>query len=449
MSKTKKSLVLSCLSMLLCLTMLIGSTFAWFTDNASTGVNTIQAGTLKIDIIDSDGNSLRGEPLQWVKAAGHEDEAVLWEPNCTYELQSFEIVNNGNLAAQCKLQINGIDGNAELLKVLEFTYTLTNELYPNGVAITPSEDIIKLAAGEKSGKITVSVHMDENAGNDYQGLSINGIGVTVYATQDDVEYDSFGNRYDAEAEYLIPDKWDGETVDTDWYNEADTTFVISSVEEMLGFASLVDNQNVTFEGKVVELASDLDMTGVKWKPIGHYLNVSNGPKFQGTFDGKNHTISNLVTSTEYGGNATEGSGLFGAVADGCVIKNLKMTNVTSFSAYGYASALIGSVFGGNVAVDNVSIDGAKIVAARHVGGFIGITGRTHCEYDCTVTMTNCSMKNIEMVYVHANGTSNVVGTEGSTATGASTLVGIDSVAEENVTVRSDRDAYYAVYNVMK
>lgn len=41
MSKTKKSLVLSCLSMLVCVTMLIGATFAWFTDNASTGVNKI------------------------------------------------------------------------------------------------------------------------------------------------------------------------------------------------------------------------------------------------------------------------------------------------------------------------------------------------------------------------------------------------------------------------
>ena len=45
---TKRALVLSLLSMLLCVSMLIGSTYAWFTDTATTAVNTIQSGKLDV-----------------------------------------------------------------------------------------------------------------------------------------------------------------------------------------------------------------------------------------------------------------------------------------------------------------------------------------------------------------------------------------------------------------
>ena len=50
--------------------------------------------------------------------------------------------------------------------------------------------------------IVIKGHMKEDAGNEYQGLSIDGIGITVVATQDTVEYDSNDNQYDAGAEYL-------------------------------------------------------------------------------------------------------------------------------------------------------------------------------------------------------------------------------------------------------
>ena len=41
--------------------------------------------------------------------------------------------------------------------------------------------------------------MQETAGNEYQGLSINGIAITVFATQDTVESDSYGHDYDKDA----------------------------------------------------------------------------------------------------------------------------------------------------------------------------------------------------------------------------------------------------------
>ena len=63
---TKHALIVSIMAMLLCVAMLVGTTFAWFTDTASTAVNKIQAGTLKIQLLAEDGiTSLEGEIFLW------------------------------------------------------------------------------------------------------------------------------------------------------------------------------------------------------------------------------------------------------------------------------------------------------------------------------------------------------------------------------------------------
>lgn len=195
MSKTKKSLVLSCLSMLVCVTMLIGSTFAWFTDTASTGVNKIQAGNLDIDLQMKDANgewvTAEGKTLDFVKAAGAKNETILWEPGCTYTLPELRIVNKGNLALKYKIVISGIDGDAELNEVIDWTI--------NDAAIDLTEQ--HLAAGAEGTAFTIKGHMQETAGNAYQGLSIEGISIMVVATQDTVESDSFNNTYDEDATY--------------------------------------------------------------------------------------------------------------------------------------------------------------------------------------------------------------------------------------------------------
>ena len=50
MKRTKTKLLSSIAALIVCFAMLIGSTFAWFTDSASTGVNRIQAGNLDIEV---------------------------------------------------------------------------------------------------------------------------------------------------------------------------------------------------------------------------------------------------------------------------------------------------------------------------------------------------------------------------------------------------------------
>ena len=195
-TKTKKALRGSLFALFLCIVLLIGTTFAWFTDTASTGVNKIQAGNLKVDLQMKDANGswvpAEGKTIDFVKASGHENEAILWEPGCTYELPVLRVVNKGNLALKYKIKINGIQGDEKLNEVINWTIS--------DVALDTDHS---LAAGATSEDLTIKGHMQESAGNEYQGLSIDGISITVVATQDTVENDSFGNTYDANAGYPV------------------------------------------------------------------------------------------------------------------------------------------------------------------------------------------------------------------------------------------------------
>ena len=209
----RKALWMSVLSIALCLTMLVGTTFAWFTDTASTAVNKIQSGTLDVVMSkDATGeNSIEGTTLNWVKAEGAAaNEAVLWEPGCTYNLDSFYIVNKGNLALKYKVVISGIDGSSKLMNAIDFTITEEGKdpvdlATWNGGVLLPSTAAAGTAkAGEQighTGKLTITGKMRTDAGNEYQGLSIDGVGITVYATQYTYENDSKGNTYDDGSTY--------------------------------------------------------------------------------------------------------------------------------------------------------------------------------------------------------------------------------------------------------
>ena len=192
---TKRALLGSIMAMVLCLAMLVGATFAWFTDTASTGVNKIQAGNLDVvlEMKDASGNWVpaEGKTLDFVKAADAKDEAILWEPGCTYTLPELRVVNNGNLALKYKVTITGINGSAKLNEAIEWTI--------GDVAMGAEQH---LAAGE-SNAFTIKGHMKESAGNEYMNESIDGIAITVVATQDTVESDSFDKDYDAGAEYPV------------------------------------------------------------------------------------------------------------------------------------------------------------------------------------------------------------------------------------------------------
>ena len=200
----KRALLSSAFSLIICVAMLIGTTFAWFTDTASTAVNKIQAGNLKVDIVDQNGNSLNGKSLSFRDVNNKTD--ILWEPGAKFNLDSFKIVNKGNLALKYKVIISGINGSAKLLEAIDFTVKIGDAaeaaladwegvLLPDGAAAADTMSV------KETKLITISGKMREDAGNEYQGLSIGGIGITVLATQYIYENDSIGNTYDREAAY--------------------------------------------------------------------------------------------------------------------------------------------------------------------------------------------------------------------------------------------------------
>ena len=205
---SKRALLLSALAIVLCIAMLIGTTYAWFTDTAATAVNRIQSGSLKVGIIDMQGNSLEGKQLKWQAADGREQDEILWEPGCTYFLQPFRIQNQGNLALEYKITVNGISGDNKLLEALEFGFHYFSPGF--GDARTLDElaeggklDNVSEYPGLCTAPIYIFAHMKEEAGNKYQGLSIDGIGITVVAKQHTYEKDSFDDQYDANADYTI------------------------------------------------------------------------------------------------------------------------------------------------------------------------------------------------------------------------------------------------------
>ena len=191
-TKTKKALRGSLFALFLCIVLLIGTTFAWFTDTASTGVNKIQSGKLKVGLQykDTDGNwkDATKTTLDFVKAKDAKDEAILWEPGCTYELPQIKVVNEGNLALKYVIKVTGIQGDAKLNEVIDWTV--------DGNALDKDQTLL---ANKESAPMTIKGHMQESAGNEYQDLSIDGITITVYATQAAEESDSFNNTYDEKA----------------------------------------------------------------------------------------------------------------------------------------------------------------------------------------------------------------------------------------------------------
>ena len=201
---TKRALISGALAILMCAAMLIGTTFAWFTDTASTGVNKSVSGNLKVDIIRAESDS-HIEMLNFTKAAMTDAEAgaeILWEPGCRYLTEGFRIANKGNLALTWKAQVNkgttaANEGNFNLLDVIDFYLVTSKDANDMGTAL--DEFSGNLTAGAKSDVYYIKGVMKTTAGNDYQGLTLNGITITVYATQDTVESDSFNNTYDAGA----------------------------------------------------------------------------------------------------------------------------------------------------------------------------------------------------------------------------------------------------------
>lgn len=234
MKSNRKALLTSVVSLIICVTMLIGTTFAWFTDTASTSVSKIQAGTLKVQLWSANvTNGAVGESVN----VGNDDKAIfssdiLWEPGYT-AYRVITIKNTGNLAFEFALDVTRADGQTPTnlpeaidayYKVVETAPTtiaagaykewgctatplsqIIDSTDPDGVVygrILPANSTPDTTGYESVGEITVilALHMKETAGNEYMDKT-ESFDISVYAKQWTEEYDSNGNQYDKDAEY--------------------------------------------------------------------------------------------------------------------------------------------------------------------------------------------------------------------------------------------------------
>ena len=316
--QTKRALLTSVMALVMCVVMLLGTTFAWFTATATANVNTIKSGNLHVEIQNKAGTAI--DKLEWVEENGDviaNQDDILWEPGCTYLLTPFKIVNTGNLALKYKIEITGLDGSAKLLKVIKFTYKTEDG---NTFDMTAEGELA--ANGGTTGMITVSAHMDELAGNEYQNETLTGVKFTVVATQDTVEYDSSKNTYDENATYPVVAK-----------NQAEVNNAITNTTEKnvtiavpAGQTTTLDNgianegsksRNVTFIGdgsQTVDVAKNAPAAEGAM-----HLNYQRGSTF--TFE--NLTIENGTDTYD------------GIVCDELTYKNCTIKGVTTL--YGKAT----------------------------------------------------------------------------------------------------------------
>ena len=231
---TKRALVTSALAILMCVAMLIGTTFAWFTDTASTGVNKIQAGNLDIEV----KYTLDGDNWNDLDGATDIFQKGLWEPGHT-EVVALKFKNNGNLALKYSINMNIVDETAGINK-LNQEYKLSDYLKVKTLSQEASEigDIcigmafsarndglgytatanfkdatvldhdLFLAPGEVGNYLIMKVYMPETVGNEANAISTEkaafiNFGLNVVATQIPYEKDSFGNTYDKDATYPV------------------------------------------------------------------------------------------------------------------------------------------------------------------------------------------------------------------------------------------------------
>ena len=161
----------------------------------------------------------------------------------------------------------------------------------------------------------------------------------------------------------VEDIWDG-TSDTNWYNDNETEFTLTTAEELAGLAALVNKGN-TFENKTVKLGGNINLSGSEWTSIG-----SGGQGWRGTFDGQNYQINNLKTRKT---DTDPGHGLFYYITSGTV-ENLSVVDADIESSSGnFNMGILADWTNGSVTIRNCHTSGTihNKTGNKLLGGVIG------------------------------------------------------------------------------
>ena len=387
---TKRALLTSALALLMCVTMLVGATFAWFTDTASTGVNKIQAGNLDIELAYK--NSTTGGKFKKAdKSTPVFDNNALWEPGHV-EYVVLKVSNAGSLALKYKLGINianevgstNVYNNAFKLSdyirfaVLDGDKTEGSADRDALVAAAMDSKLIKegytaenhlMATGTDNRQkvVTLVVWMPTTVGNeanykkDATVPSID-LGINVVATQDTVENDSFDEQYDKDATYPA-------------VNQAELTALLNGGKIVTLGKDIAPTETITVSGAV---KSTLDL---------------NGKKLENTNDIWSDNDWSLV-SAQNGANLTiTGNGTFAAKENDCYAVDVRDGSTVTITS---------GTFNGNIHAVYV-LEGTAIIQ----GGLYSVQQKYPDSAKADEFVLNCYDAN------RANGTAKIIVTGGT------------------------------------
>lgn len=236
MKSSSRRLLFSMVTMIVCIAMLVGSTFAWFTDTSKSANNVIKPGRLDLDV----KYTLDGENWHDLNGAENLFGDGLFEPGYT-RVVAFKVRNNGSLAFKYKMSLDiiseklGVNVAGENFALSDYLVASTapaqewtegNQIgqmlrlafdadLHNSIAWTDS-NIRELSFGAEDVVLThgqevvsmIKVCMPTDIGNVANSKDDNStpeliLGVTVVATQATVEEDSYGPKYDKDATYPV------------------------------------------------------------------------------------------------------------------------------------------------------------------------------------------------------------------------------------------------------
>ena len=220
---TKRALLTSVMALMLCFAMLTGTTFAWFTDTETSAGNKIVAGNLDVQLLLWDGEGTAESDYADIGESsapifGSADKALnslntLWEPGKT-QVAYLAIANAGNLELKYMVNLDTRDTDAEQNLYEAMSYVIVPDasygsdivwadikdgalsVTPGIFAVSPSTNL----SVDGVHYFALVIHMDENAGNEYQGGQVE-FDINVLATQLNAEEDAFGKDYDKNANF--------------------------------------------------------------------------------------------------------------------------------------------------------------------------------------------------------------------------------------------------------
>ncbi len=393
--KTRRALLASIISMMLCAIMLIGSTFAWFTDSDTTAISNIVSGTLDIEIVDANGNE-KTTPLTFVNVDGSSE--ILWEPGATFRTEGFQLKNVGNLWLKYKIKINNTEVSYNKLnEVIDFSLVNANG---EVISLDTMKDI-PLEPKTTSGSLMyLQGTMDPNAGNDYQDLELNGVAITVYATQYTSEKDMIDDQYDKDAAY-----------------QEDLTVVANAKEFVQAFSKLTD-------GEVIVLNADIEMKDVAWTPVRNTSFVLDGNGF--AINDLNGTLVATTAAKEY------------------TIKNVTFNGFTAATNSDAGLACAGLISYADtcayIMMENVTINNANIQSDNYAGGFVAYTSGygndSNGPVNASHNFKNCTLTNSTITGVGSTG-----GLIGHAGANSATTTRIEGFTALNNTITSQEGTH--------